>query len=122
MPTYADLLRARTKRFAFDIIALVRSLPRGMATDAVARQLIRAATSVAANHRAAARARSRREFISTLAVVLEEADETELWLDALEQCETGVAMEALQREARELRAIFSAALRTARANPRHPER
>jgi hypothetical protein len=48
--------------------------------------LIRAGTGVCANHRAAGRARSRREFIAKLAVVVEEADEAELWLEALLKC------------------------------------
>jgi len=78
MPTAADVLRARTKQFGFDVINLVKQLPRNVAADCIARQLIRAATGVASNHRAACRGRSRREFIAKLGVVVEEADESEL--------------------------------------------
>src|SRR5581483_1325945 len=79
MTTQADQLRDRTKRFAFEVITLVKNMPRNIACDVIGRQLIRSGTSVASNYRSACRARSRREFIARLGVVLEEADETELW-------------------------------------------
>jgi four helix bundle protein len=118
MPTIADDLRARTKRFAFSIINLVKRLPHNIATDAIARQLIRSGTGVASNHRSACRARSRREFIAKLGVVLDEADESELWLEALIHCELApdvLPVKPLLREAGELRAIFFQSVRTARA-------
>ena len=87
MPSSSDDLRARTKRFAFDVIKLVKHLPHNIATDAIARQLIRSGTSVASNHRSACRGQSRREFIAKLGVVLDEADESQLWLEALVECE-----------------------------------
>jgi four helix bundle protein len=111
-----DALRARTKRFAFEVIDLVKAMPRNLASDAIARQLIRAGTSVAANHRAAGRARSRREFIAKLVVVVEEADEAELWLEALLHCDLAPRDRAvrLYREAIELRAIFVKSVATAK--------
>jgi four helix bundle protein len=117
MPTNADELRGRTKRFAFNIINLIKRLPHNIATDAIARQLIRSGTGVASNHRSACRARSRREFIAKLGVVLDEADESELWLEALIQCElapTVLPVKPLLQEAAELRAIFFQSVRTAR--------
>jgi four helix bundle protein len=118
MPTDAQPLRERTKRFAFDVIELVKSLPRNIATDAIARQLIKAGTSVPANHRAAGRARSHREFVAKLGIVVEEVDETELWLEALLACRLAPAtlVEPRYREACELRAIFVQSLQTARRN------
>jgi four helix bundle protein len=109
-------LRERTKAFAFDIINLVKCLPRNIATDAIARQLIKAGTGVCANYRAAGRGRSRREFIAKLGVVVEEADEAELWLEALLKCQLapGATVEPLYGEASELRAIFVQARETAR--------
>jgi four helix bundle protein len=71
-----DELKARTKRFALRIVRLVSSLPRGLAADIIGRQLLRSATSVGANYRAACRARSRAEFTSKMGVTEEEADET----------------------------------------------
>jgi four helix bundle protein len=122
MTTDVDQLRQRTKRFAFDVINLVKELPHNIATDAIARQLIRAGTAVCANHRAAGRARSRREFIARLGVVVEEADETELWLEALVRCHLAPAtiVEPLYEESRELRAIFVQSLQTARRRLESP--
>ena len=113
-PMVADELRARTRQFSLDAIDLCLRL----GTDDLARlirpQLLRSGTSVAANRRAAGRSRSRREFIAKLGVVVEEADESELWLDVLEtrQHQPLDQVVSLRREAKELRAIFVASRRT----------
>ena len=77
-------------------------------------QLLRSASGVASNYRAAGRSRSKREFISKLGTVIEEADESELWLDVLEhrKREPSGTIKSLRREATELRAIFGASRRT----------
>ena len=87
----------------------------------IAPQLLRAGTGTAANHRATSHSRSRREFIARLSVVVEEADESELWLDYLETLGMGPKDEVqrLRREATELRSIFSASRSTA-ARKRKP--
>ena len=96
---------------------LCRALPREYDARAIARQLVRSGTSVAANHRAACRARSRKEFIAKIGVVVEEADETQVWLDLLDA--SGLvraeSLRELAQEARELPAIFTASFDTARA-------
>jgi len=74
-------LKARTKKFALRVMKLVDALPPTIQGRAIANQIIRSAISVAANYRAACRARSRAEFIAKLGVVEEEADETALWLE-----------------------------------------
>jgi len=79
----ADELKLRTKQFASRIIKLVAALPKTVAGRAIANQLVRSGTSVAANYRAACRARSRTEFVAKMGVVLEEADETHLWLELI---------------------------------------
>ncbi|MFN3800323.1 four helix bundle protein [Belliella pelovolcani] len=76
-------LKARTKRFALEIIDLVETLPNTISGRAIASQLIRSGTSVAANYRAATRGRSDKEFMAKLGVVIEEADESELWLEMI---------------------------------------
>src|SRR5438046_5342672 len=76
-------LQARTKQFALRVIKLVDALPRTIQGRAIANQIIRSATSVAANYRAACRARSRAEFIPKIGVVEEEADETSFWLELI---------------------------------------
>jgi four helix bundle protein len=67
-------LKARTKRFALRTIKLVVALPKSIEGRAIASRLIRCGTSLAANYRAACRARYRNEFIAKMGVVLEEAD------------------------------------------------
>ncbi len=47
------------------------------------KQLLRSATSVAANYRAACRARSQAEFFSKISIVVEEADETLFWVGVI---------------------------------------
>jgi four helix bundle protein len=82
------------------------------------KQLLRCGTSVAANYRAVCRARSRAEFIARMGIVAEEADESVLWLELLE--ETGILrheqLEDILKEAKELVAIFSTSLKTAKGN------
>jgi four helix bundle protein len=73
---------------------------------------------MAANYRAACRARSRAEFISKMAVVVEEADETAFWLELVVDAKivAATAMSALHDECEELLKIFSSSLATAKAN------
>ena len=85
--TERELLE-RTKQFALRIFKLVGALPQTIQGKAVAAQLIRSGTSVAANYRAACRARSKPEFIAKLGVVEEEADESAFWLELI--IETGL--------------------------------
>lgn len=76
-------LKERTKEFALRIMRLVDALPRTPKGQALASQLVRSGTSVAANYRSACRSRSRAEFVSKIGVVEEEADETALWLELI---------------------------------------
>ena len=110
-----DELRARTRVFALDTIDVCLQLGTGPLADLIRPQLLRAATGVASNNRAASRCRSRREFVSRLGVVIEEADESELWLDILETKRHGPPdrIKLLRREASELRAIFVKSRQTA---------
>jgi four helix bundle protein len=69
----------------------------------------------------ACRARSHAEFTARIGVVAEEADETVYWLDVVAgaRLTTASALPNLQREAKELLAIFSTAVGTARRNARN---
>ena len=110
-------LKARTKAFALDTLRMAEALPRTRAGDVIGRQLLRAGTSVAANYRSACRARSRREFI---AIVLEEADESEFWLEIIGDSGLLGAERvcSLRSEAGELVAIAVASIKTARGERR----
>lgn len=106
-------LRIRTKRFAVSVVRLASRLPTGEPARVIGRQLLRSATSVAANYRAAGRARSRKEFAAKLGIVLEDADESSFWLEVLREAEIDPNLFDLEREAAELVRIFSAAYRSA---------
>ncbi|MGA9056569.1 MAG: four helix bundle protein [Terriglobia bacterium] len=109
-------LRDRTKRFALRVLKLCGSLPKTEAARTISRQLLRSGTSVAANYRAAGRARSRAEFVAKMGVVVEEADESVFWLELL--VESGMIAKArlhdLVAEANELVSIFVASQKTAK--------
>jgi len=114
-----DEFRARTKKFAGFIIRFYVQLPK--ARDEVqvcARQMLRSGTSVAAHAREAARARSEAEFISKLGGALQEADETQLWLELLrEECGIDCSLTTpIEQEANELMAIFTTIIRRTGAN------
>ncbi|PYK40299.1 MAG: four helix bundle protein [Verrucomicrobia bacterium] len=115
-------LKARTKYFALRVMKLVDALPRTIQGRATANQIIRGATSVAANYRAACRARSRAEFIAKIGVVEEEADETAFWLELI--IDSGLLKDAkirpLLTEAGELVAIMAASRKSAVANRQSP--
>ncbi|MGH9524757.1 MAG: four helix bundle protein [Terriglobales bacterium] len=109
-------LRERAKQFAYRFIKLFRTLSKATEAQVIGKQLLRSGTSVAANYRAAARARSQAEFISKIGIVVEEADETVFWLECL--ADNGIVrpdlLRDLLREANELLAIFAASQRTAK--------
>src|SRR3989304_3857505 len=118
MNTQHDVFKKRAYQFALRIIELFRELPKTEDARIVGRQLLKSGTSVAANYRAAGRARSRAEFISKMGVVVEEADESAFWLDLL--VDSGVVsmgvLSGMLREANELLAIFAASYHTAKRN------
>ena len=111
-------LKKRTKAFALRILKLVDTLPKTTAGRALASQIVRSATSVAANYRAACRAKSTADFIAKMGIVEEEADETLFWLELLEESElvTAEKLTAIKQEADELIAITVASIKTARRN------
>jgi four helix bundle protein len=114
----SEELKQRTKRFALSVFRALRTLPKNDETRVISRQLLRPATSVAANYRAVCRSRSRAEFISKTGIVVEEADESVFWLEMLGETGNLAIPEAnpLLSEANELLAIFAASQRTAKTN------
>ena len=115
-------LKARTKQFALRMMKMVDALPRTIQGRAIAKQIIRSATSVAANYRAACRARSRAEFIAKIGIVEEEAVESYFWLELI--IDSGLLNEdrirPLLSEAGELVAIMAASRKSAIGNRRSP--
>lgn len=106
----SEELRGRTKRYASAIIGFYVELPKGREEVRVlGKQLLRSGTSVASHVREASRARSDSEFCSKLDGLLQEADESQLWLELLrDDCGiTGEPLDSLLRETNELLAIFA---------------
>ena len=120
-------LKERTTALAVEVVKFCRTLRRQPEARQIADQLSDSATATASNYRAACRARSKKEFISKLAVAVEEADESVGWLDIILRADLTSADEpkALMREAREVLAILAASRRTAEGRndqklPRRP--
>ncbi len=112
-------LRERTKKFASMCIGLFIRLPRNREeVDILAKQMIRAGTSVASHAREASRGRSDAEFCSKLDCLLQETDETQLWLELLaEDCNiVDVELPIIHREAGEIIAIFTTIVSRTRKN------
>jgi|SRR5579862_4391478 len=109
-------MKTRTKSFALRVIKLVDAMPRGLVGQVIGRQLLRSATSVGANYRAACRAQSRAEFAAKLSIVVEEADETLYWLELLK--ESGLIkadrLVELFKESNELLAISISSRKTSK--------
>ena len=111
-------LKARTKQFALRVLQVVGALPSTIEGRAIANQLVRCGTSVAANYRAACRSRSKTEFIAKIGVVLEEADETQFWLELIIEGKllSAKRVQPLLDETSELVAICVASRKSASAN------
>lgn len=113
--TFIELFKKRTKKMAVDIIFLFRKFPKTDEARICGKQLIRCATSVAANYRAACRARSQAEFYSKLSITIEECDETLFWLELIE--ESGIykdtAVDKLKKESTEIVMVLFKARKTA---------
>ena len=109
-------LLPRSKQFALRVMKLVDALPKSRSTDVIGKQLLRSATSVGANYRAACRGRSKAEFIAKLGIVEEECDETLYWFELL--IEGGLVnpgkLSALVQEGTEILAMIVSSIRTAR--------
>ncbi len=111
-------LLLRTKHFALEIIRFFKILDKTEESRIIGKQLLRCSTSVAANYRAACRARSKQEFYAKPCIVVEEIDEALFWLDLLDESKIAINSQliALKKEAEELLYIFSASRKTAKLN------
>ncbi len=109
-------LNERTKRTALRVIRLVNSLPKNNVGEVLGRQVVRSATSVAANYRAVCKARSRKDFINKIGISEEEADERELWLELIIESNLVMAgrVQDLLKEVSQITAILAASRITAR--------
>lgn len=112
---FIALMRNRTKKLAVDTIKHFRTLPKTEDAKIVGRQLVRSATSVAANYRAVCRARSKKEFFSKICITVEESDETSLWYEIMIESDiaNNEASKTMLKESNEILAILASAKKTA---------
>jgi four helix bundle protein len=114
----SNQLLKRTKQFALTNIRFFQKLPKTDEARILGKQLLRSATSVASNYRAACRARSKQEFYAKICIVVEESDETLFWLELLSESEI-VKIEnttSIMKESEELLYIFASTRKTTKDN------
>ena len=108
-------LEGRTLAFALRVIRYVDGFQKRQASWVIGNQLLKAATSIGANYREAARAESKADFVHKVGIAEKEAAETEYWLQLCEQAEIGAGENAaLLDETRQLIAILTAIGRNAK--------
>lgn len=117
---FAKQMQERTMLFALRVIRMSQKLPKSDEATVMRRQILRSATSVAANYRAVCRAKSAADFASKMKTVIEEADETALWLEMLVRSEIAKEsqLKELRAEADEILRICSASHSTITRNQR----
>ena len=106
---YKIEVRERLRKFSLKILELSQMLPNNTKSKVVNYQITKSGTSMYANYRAALRGRSKKEFYSKLCISVEEADETEMWLELIVAGKilTGQFVEKLHLESLELVKILS---------------
>jgi four helix bundle protein len=112
----AKEFKKRTMDFTCSVMDLVEAMPTKLSAAVIGKQLLRSATSVGANYRAACRAKSPSDFIYKLGIVEEEIDESAYWLELIERKSLAKpsSLKSLQREAEEITAMIVASINTAR--------
>lgn len=118
-----EQIKDRTKKIGLDVIKMVGDMPAGnIALRAVSAQIVRCATSIGANYRAACRAKSDADFLNKLKIVEEETDETLYWLEILDDGNfvDSKSLDELKKETNEILSIIVASIRTVknRINPK----
>lgn len=118
---YAKKLQKRTKGMALSVIRMSRKLPKSRESNVISYQIIKSATSTAANYRAACRARSKKEFVAKIGRVVEEADETVFWLEMIRDAKLlkDSIGEPLLTETSEILAIIAKSKHTASKSLNH---
>ncbi|MEO8116963.1 MAG: four helix bundle protein [Bacteroidota bacterium] len=112
-------LKLRTKIFAIQVFKFINTLEKNKSTDVISYQILKSSSSIAANYRAACRAKSKADFLNKLKIVDEEVDETFFWLGFIDDLEISCNKSELNIhliEANELVSIFSASIKTIKLN------
>lgn len=116
-----DEMKSRTKQLSLRVMRLVRALEKTVVGNVIGKQVLRSGTSVGANYRAACRARSDREFLAKLSIVIEEADETAYWLELIMDDEMipEKQVKPLHNECEEIIAMMVSSRKTAQARTKN---
>jgi four helix bundle protein len=111
-----QMFKDRTKKLGLRVIRLVEALPKSRIADVIGKQLLRSATSIGANYRAACRGKSTADMLAKLAVVEEEADESIYWMELLAESKIVPAakLKALMAETNEILAMTVSSIKTLR--------
>ena len=109
--SFNETYRVRTKEASIRVIRVFQQLPRTGEAVVIGKQLLRSATSVAANFRAACRGRSPAEWYAKLCICVEEADETLFWLELLGDADIiqKARLSSLEQEYREILSVLATA-------------
>jgi len=108
---FAQMMCDRTKSIAVQVIKIVTNFPKKSEYYIIGKQVLRSATSTAANYRAVTRARSKKEFYSKLSITIEECDETLFWFEILEESKlvSSASLISVKNETTEILKILSKA-------------
>ncbi len=111
---FNEIFKKRTKDFAVNVVLFCKKLPNNYIDKVIINQLVRSGTSVAANYRAACRSRSEAEFYAKMSIVVEEADESQLWLEIIKEANIDISetCQVLHKEISELVKVFAKARKT----------
>jgi len=107
-------MKERTKRFSYRALDLASALPKNDLGRTIAKQLLRACTSVASNYRAACRSKSDADFVYKLSVIEEETDECMFWMELImdRKLKPATLVTPLHKEADEILSIIVASIKT----------
>lgn len=100
-------LEDRTKKFSIEVIRLCKSLKIDLHNENIVKQLLKSSTSVGANYREANGASSKNDFRNKIHICRKEIQETEYWLDLLNEATDNLSLKELKQESHELKLIFS---------------
>jgi four helix bundle protein len=121
MNVMTEQIKNRTKRIGLEIIQLIDLLPQRTSSWAISKQVIRSATSIGANYRAACRAKSVPDFFNKLKIVEEETDETLYWLEIIEEAKLlpSESLKTIKTEINEILSIIVASIKTTKSKINH---
>ncbi|MDR2026213.1 MAG: four helix bundle protein [Prevotellaceae bacterium] len=114
MNVMTEQIKNRTKKVGIKIIQLIDLLPQKTSSWVISKQIVRSATSIGANYRAACRAKSVPDFLNKLKIVEEETDETLYWLEIIEEAKLlpSESLETIKTEINEILSIVVASIKT----------